>query len=482
MTAWRSRPLLALALFASASVAAPPATASPRSDPTTGRTVFTGATVAHPTSITLNPAALGRDDKSATTIYVALTSVLQQLDLQRREHDLATGTLVDGARIDDTQVLPGGQLAVVWHTSPRLTLGFEARLPVPEMYADGHDELRYHVRGGGTRDYVASAAVALRLSGRVFVGASVSHANTFLTLRYARDTALEAGSAGLASDCGGSPCGLGNALATELYDLDVRSAWISTSNLRVNVGTVVRVMKGVWVGVGYHTPPGLGIQTSLDGTVAVRRAPRDGGDLLEGGSTVNLSLPASIDAEIRAALPGSLELALGGRWEDLSRNRAYDVRVYNSRFRAAGIPEWQARPRGFDDAFAMWAGVEQVGLGDDQPWGFGARIGFETASVTTARTSPMAIGPTSVTLDLGAQLRLRQWTLQLSYGVRYLPDVNVESSAYDPQDRIDCLDGGLDYTTPACAAVRGGYAISTAAGDYRQLEHALRLGFQYAFP
>src|SRR3990167_1010851 len=46
-----------------------------------------------------------------------------------REQDLATGALGDGARIDDTQVLPGGQLAVVWHTSPRLTLGFEARLP-----------------------------------------------------------------------------------------------------------------------------------------------------------------------------------------------------------------------------------------------------------------------------------------------------------------------------------------------------------------
>ncbi len=46
------------------------ALASPRSDPTTGRSVFTGATVASPTSITLSPAAIGLDTLG-TKLYFA---------------------------------------------------------------------------------------------------------------------------------------------------------------------------------------------------------------------------------------------------------------------------------------------------------------------------------------------------------------------------------------------------------------------------
>jgi hypothetical protein len=41
------------------SCAAVSAWASPRTDPTTGRAVFTGATMPHATSIGLDPAALG---------------------------------------------------------------------------------------------------------------------------------------------------------------------------------------------------------------------------------------------------------------------------------------------------------------------------------------------------------------------------------------------------------------------------------------
>src|SRR4051812_43948016 len=50
------RRILTLAL---ALAGAAPAAASPRSDPTAGRAVFTGATTHHATSIVLDPAALG---------------------------------------------------------------------------------------------------------------------------------------------------------------------------------------------------------------------------------------------------------------------------------------------------------------------------------------------------------------------------------------------------------------------------------------
>ncbi len=457
-----------------------PAIASPRSDPTSGRAVFTGAATPHATSVALNPAAIGLGPVSE--IYFALVSTLQQLRIDRKTIDPATGALAPEPSVTDTQLGPGGMLAFMWHPSERLTLGGEARLPPPELFPEDHDELRYHTLGNGQRNYVATVGVSLRITGKFYFGASVSHENTFLRLRYARDTALEAGRGpdGIDGDCGGSPCGIENPAATELYDVDVASPWLATSNLKVHLGTVFSPYPNVWVGLAYHTPPGFDIQTTLDGTMAITPAPRDGGDMIRGGASVLVSYPASVDGEVRARLPENLELHVGARWEDLSRMQAYDVRGYGSTFQNAGIPEWTLRPRGMSDAVSAWAGIEQLDRGTLTR--IGARIGFETSSVTDGQTSPISIGPPKVMLDLGGQLRLGgAWIVQLSYGLAVSPSVTSTPSDFDPRFRLDCLDT-LDYTTRACEATRNGYGINTAAGDYSRLDHAFRLGFRYALP
>jgi len=456
-----------------------PAGASPRSDPTAGRAVFTGAATPHATSVSLNPAAIGLGPVGE--IYAAVVTTLQQLGIDRRTLDPATGTLAPGARVRDTQLGPGGMLGFIWHPSDRLTIGGEARLPPPEMLTEDRTALAYHTLGDGQRTYVATLGVSLRITRKFHFGASLSHENTFLRLRYARDTALEAGSGpgGITSDCGGAPCGIENPQATELYDVDVASRWISTSNLKVHLGTVFSVHPDVWIGLAYHTPPGFNIQTTLDGTMDVTRAPRDGGEVIRGGATVYVSFPASVDGEVRVRLPEDLELHVGARWEDLSRMQAYDVRGYGSTFRNAGIPEWTLRPRGLIDAVSGWAGIEQVDKG--KLYRLGARLGFETASVPTGRTSPVAIGPAKATIDIGGQLRFGAGVVQLSYGIGLSARVSVDDSDYDPRYRLDCLDT-LDYTSPACEATRAGYAIPTAAGDYSRVDHALRLGFRYALP
>jgi len=456
-----------------------PAGASPRSDPTAGRAVFTGAATPHVTSVALNPSAIGLGP--VTELYLALITTLQQLGVERRTLDPATGALSPGASVTDTQLGPGGVLGFIWHPNDRLTIGGEARLPPPEMLPRDSTPLAYHTLGDGQRNYVATLGVSLRITRKFHFGASLSHENTFLRLRYARDTALEAGHGpgGIDSDCGGAPCGIENPQATELYDVAVASRWISTSNLKVHLGTVFSVYPDVWIGLAYHTPPGFSIQSSFDGTMDVTRAPRDGGEVLHGGATVLVSFPASVDGEVRARLPENLELHVGGRWEDLSRLEAYDVRGYGSTFRNAGIPEWTLRPRGLVDAVSGWAGVEQLDKG--KLYRLGARLGFETASVPPGRTSPMTIGPPKVTIDVGGQLRLGAWVVQLSYGIGLSSRVSVDDSDYDPRYRLDCLDT-LDYTSRACEATREGYAIPTAAGDYRRLDHALRLGFRYVLP
>jgi long-subunit fatty acid transport protein len=453
------------------------ASASPRSDPTTGRAVFTGASVASPTSVSLNPAALGTGQTGE--LYLALASVLEQLGVDRRAIDRATNTLVDAGHVSDTQLGAGGQLAFVWHPGASATLGVELRLPPPELFPDD-PTFRYHARGTRQRNYIATAGTSLRVSSAFYFGFGLSHDVTHLRLRYARDTALDAG---LAADCGGLECGFENPQAAEFYDVNVRSKVISTENLKLNIGILVRLRKDMWLGVAYHNTPGFGIQTQLDGTMDVRHAPRDGGGVVEGQSTVYVSYPASVDLEYRARLLPDLDLHVGGRWEDLSRMQAYDVRGYGVAFRGENIPEWVLRPRGFRDSFALWSGVEQVELDRRKRFRFGGRIGLETAALQSDRTSPGTVAPTSFSVDGGAQIRLApNLTVQLSYGLQFFPTVGVERSEYDPRFAIDCAEGGFDYTTRACAALRNGYAIPTAAGDYARFQHALRLGFSYELP
>jgi len=473
-----TRRILTLALWCVAASAQ----ASPRSDPTAGRAVFTGATTHHATSIVLNPAALGLGQFDE--LYVSLTSVIDQLHIDLAAYDSAD-LHAPAARVRDIEPSAGASISFVYHFAGNLTLGFEARRLAPETYPSGYEALRYYALGDGERAWLGSVGGSLKLTNDLYVGAGVSHQNTFLRMRYARDTALDRGlgAGGVTSDCGGAPCGLGNPLADERYTIDVQSATLSTSNLRVNIGAIYQLSRDMWLALSYHTPPGLSVQSALTGHIDIERAPRDQTDdngPIRGQSVVEIQFPASADGEFRMRLPSGLDLHVGGRWEDLSRLSAFDFRAYGSTIPRNGIPEWTQRPRSMRDSFAAWAGVEQLDTGGR--WTLGGRIGAETSAVSETRTSPLTIAPFSATLDVGAQLRLsRNVSVQGSYGVQYFPTVHAETSKFDPQARIDCIAQQLDYTTSACDAVRNGYALPSAAGSYERIQHALRIGLRYEF-
>jgi hypothetical protein len=460
---------LALALSGAAASAA----ASPRSDPTAGRAVFTGATMPHATSIGLDPAALGLG--SLDELYVAVTGVIDQLHVAL---DRAANNLPPGPQARDVELGPGAMLAVIYHLAgDSLTLGFEARTTPPETFPSSK-ALGYHVLGGNERDWTASVAASYKVADILFVGASLSHQNTFLRLQYVRDSALESPLGPSGVMCGAAPCGIGNPAAAQTWDVDVRSPGLSTSNLKVNIGVLVQLGRDMWLGVGYHTPPGFGVETELSGHIGITQP---GATTLHEQSVVEIQYPASADAELRARLPRDLDLHVGGRWEDLSRLSAYDIRAYGSNAMADGVPEWTERPLGMHDSFAGWAGVEQVDRG--QSWLLGARAGFETTSLPTDRTSPLTVSPASVTLDVGAQLRLsRSLIAQLSYGVQYFPTLTVTDSIFNPESRVECMASDYNYATSACEATRNGYAIASAAGTYDRIEHALRLGLRYVLP
>jgi hypothetical protein len=459
-----------------------PALASPRSDPTAGRAVFTGATMPGATSIDLNPAALGLG-LVENEIYVAAMAVVDRYAVDRQNLDVTTGALSPGASVRDVELGPGAMFAYTFHAKDRATVAVELH-SAPAMVFPNAQPLQYHALGGGQRAYSATIATQLKITNELQFGVSLAAQKSYLHLRYARDSALAAGRGpnGITSSCAGSPCGVENPQATEIYDVNVQSPWFSISETPViNIGLVVQLAREMWLGVSYHTPPGLSVQNSLVGTMDVTRAPRDGGNRVLGGATVYISQPASADAELRAGLAQQLELHVGVHWEDLSRMSSYDVRGYGSSFSSAGVPEWTERPLGFHDPLAMWAGVEQVG--NRERWRFGGRIGFETSAVSDDRTSPVTIAPLSYTADVGAQVRLSPMMfLQVSYGLQYFPTVHVTDSAFDPRNQIACTESGYDYSTSACEAVRFGYGIPTAAGDYSRMEHAIRFGVRYEIP
>lgn len=433
--------------------------ASPRTDPTIGRSVFTGAATMHPTSIELNPAALGaRDDRGLPPeIFIALTAVLDQYAI-----DLDTANAVDGAEAG-----VGGTFAWIFRPGSRYAVSVQVRTPPPELFPQDKQELGYFTLGKRQRDLLTSIAATIKATNRLHFGATLTHHNTFLRLRYARDTGIERGEAPENPD------------AAEHYDVGVNSPYFSTSNLKFSLGFLARIYGDVWLGVGYHTPPGFNLQTELEGNVQVTRAPRDGGGKLPGDAIVDISYPASVDAEVTARLPQFLEMHVGGRWEDLSRMQAYDTRVTGSQIVPNGIPEWQLRARGMHDSFALWGGVEQIDYG--QSIRFGGRVGFETSSVAPDHTTPLTIAPASATVDLGAAIRLGDLTAELAYGLQYFLPVDVTASAFDPGFYADCAASEFDYSTSACRAVRNGYAIADGDGSYRRLLHSIRIGVRYVY-
>ena len=183
--------------------------ASPRSDPTAGRAVFTGATVPTATSIELESGG-DRPGLDATT---RSTSRRRRRSISYGDRaldslDLDTGALSPGATVARRRARARRRCSRTSGTSPAtaLTLGCELRSRPAESSSRTATRSRY------TRSAAASARYARRRRRRASgsptsssSALSLRQRHDYLHLRYARDTALEAGHGPTAidSDCGG---------------------------------------------------------------------------------------------------------------------------------------------------------------------------------------------------------------------------------------------------------------------------------------
>ena len=460
------------------------AAASPLDDPTAGRAVFTGAATPHATSLLLNPAALALPPgTTGLHLYAGGTLTMDQISVDRSEIDLATGELTPGASASAFEWGLGGTFAL-WNVTSSRNLAVGGLIASPQAttpFATDEDALRYHTLGGVHRTtQLLSVAAAYRIVSRFYFGGSISLTRNRVKLSFARDTALEAGrdpARGITSDCGGGvACGVENPAASERYTVDASPLnLVATENLTVRLSALVEIYPDWWIGATWRLP-NTDVELSGDGEVVA--APRDGGGVQRGTAIVHFDLPTSIDAELRGRIAPAIDLHVGARWVDLSVFSDYDVRLVGF---DANVPEWIERPLGYHDTVRAWAGIEQVDTGR-QRFLFGVRGGVIAPEIAKSRVSPMTIDRWGGTADGGVQWRIATgFVAQLSYGLEYRPDVDVRASRYNPRDRLGCMDSGYDYATAACENVRDGYAIPTAAGRYRRIDHAIRVGLRYDF-
>ena len=459
---------------------APAVAASPGPDQTAGHPVFTGAVSPHPTSIIGNPAALNLGPEGGHLWLGGLVGV-DQYRVMVRTIDPATGIATDGPRVSARTWSPGGAFGV-YTVQPAFNLAAMVSLPPADEQITNRQALRYHTLGGYRRERTyAAVAGALRLFNGLYVGGSASYVDTRMQLAFARDTALDGGRGadGLGLDCGGAPCGLGNPQADEIYRVEA-STWSAKAQTKIafTMGFVWKVTSQLTLGAVYREPQGFNAAITAAGVVAVTAAPRDGGGTRSGAAVLQVVPPQTfeIGARIRSWPWG--ETVLGARWLNLSRERALDLRMYGRQL--GGVPEWYPRPEGFHDVFQAWGGIEQHD--DGQRFVFGGRVGVDSSATPVDRISPAHVEGAQLTADVGVQLRiLPTLILDAGYGVRYQPEKNVTTSAYDPIARLDCIAADYAYDEPGCAAVRGGYGTNTATGTYLRVGHVARLGVRWEF-
>jgi hypothetical protein len=477
--------LLAGAAIAVAALAGR-AVASPMEDPTAGGAVFSGPTSAHASSIFLNPAALGFAGRGLH-LHLGGSLRLDSIGVDRRTVDPDTGGLEDGESVSTSTLSPGGLLGMYGTVlEERAVFGAALHTTTFDRFPRGQDAIGYHVLGGYQYQSLLSLAGCFRLADWFMFGLGFSIGYAGLDLDLARDSALEAGpdaERGVASDCGGEPCGFENPESREHYRMSTSTGGLSglfeLENIALSLGLAAQPTSGWWVTMSVVSPPGAipaqGYALALQGDAEVEGALRDGGQVRRGHAEITYRMPYSVWLGVRGPVLPGYDLVSSLRWQNLSRHDVYDIRLYGGDLIAAGAPEWYPRYRGMRDVWQGSVGLEGQESGRTR---FGGRLRVESGATTDKSVSPLQIEGFQVGAAGGVELRISQHVaVQLGYDLSWFPEVNSTDSAFDPISRIECVESDFDFD--ACREAREGRAVPTAAGKYRRLRHAMSLSLRY---
>src|SRR5262249_52676932 len=193
-------------------------------------------------------------------------------------------------------------------------------------------------------------------------------------LDFLRDKALDG--------CAAAPCGLENAANAEHYQIG--TDLFSGVNAGFQLGLLARIADW-WFGASVSALTLLPTSTAdviRTGTATVTPAGRT--QRIPGESTIAFRLPTVIHVGARSRVFPDWDLLLQGRWITYSSTDFFDVRLFGTQLRDAGIPERILRYQGYRDVLAVEAGLENP---PDAP----ARLGVRPRARATARAaSPVA--------------------------------------------------------------------------------------------
>lgn len=434
-----------------------------------GGTVFVGPTSPHVTAVFWNPAAVGL--LKGTHFFLGATARLDFTSIQRGTISTANGapTPTGDRSFPSSSALgfsPGGFVGVVTDAgTDRFNFGLALYTPFAERLPSGDAATAYHEDGGWLYTTDLSLSVTFRFSSSVFAGASFTFVFPQAQLSFLRDKALDG--------CAAAPCGLENPANAERYQIG--TDLLSGVNAGFQLGLLVRIADW-WLGASVAALTLLPTSTAdviRTGSATVTPAGETQG--LPGESTIAFRLPTVLHFGARRRVLPEWDLLLQGRWLTYSSTDFFDVRLFGTQLRDAGIPERILRYRGYRDVVALEAGLEN--LPDASPR-LGVRLRFETSSLAPDRVAPGLIDAPSVTLGGGAELRLGpRWALVVGLAASLELPITVDPGAYSPPAQIACTASGYDLDT--CDPVSNGRGISSAAGKYLRLRGDIMLGLSY---
>jgi long-subunit fatty acid transport protein len=379
----------------------------------------------------------------------------------------------------------------------RFTLGFATYMPFVEQttfkLSPARDEpTRYQALQVDLRNLALAPALSIRF-GDVRVGVAPGFLFSTGHLRFAEDTALDAGTAGLQQDCGGGiPCGAENPAAAARYDV-YSGHGLGDAKFSLTLGGGVYYRhQNLEVGLAYQSRPigsdVPGVEVAGERTT-VERPTRPGIVPPPGGCAT--TSPGCVFGDLAYRLPDvwiggityrlrpGFEVSVMARWIWFHVHDRIDVRLTGPTLEASGIPEHIVLYRGFHD---VWDLRGRLSYWFRERLRLGGQLRLETSAVDPSAVNAAAVDGFKVEPMAMVSLRLfgRFW-LDAGYGLTLMSAVTVDPSAFDPKAATDCANGNSNLDLEACRLRLAGQARPTAAGTYTRLTQDFSLAMTAKF-
>jgi opacity protein-like surface antigen len=343
--------------------------------------------------------------------------------------------------------------------SDRVTVGIGAFTPFVEQSSPGDWPGAYHRRElTWIHLHVPAAALALRVSGDVYVGFGVAVVRSWLHTSLDRDLFLE--------DPQLRPLGYEEPGARQRLDVQT-NGWGFTGG----VGVFYRPKRNLDVGVGWL------FRQSVRTEGSAQVVDYDGG--FAGRAAVEYQLPDTVHAGLewrpRQRLATSLTLRyLSTRLHDavVFRPSGYEFSRRPRSPDEAVIPESIVFDRGFGDVWKLDGAVSVSPL---SALDLGVGAAAENAVVEERRVNPSQVDGPKASGRVFAVLRPAPWcSIGASWELTVMRDRDVDDSAYDPDAALRCVDSG--YDVGECEEFSQGRALPDPSGRYERLTQRFLVG------